>query len=768
MGIDNNKDINSFSREEQEKMNTFTITKENLGALATDVLSNDNDIEDLSTYSLEELYNKSSELNKYRQIYSVSENKLSYKINWLQAYLNMNLDKNEEIKTKEEIEKCQKEVELIKNKSVQNEKTLDDIKAEIERRLNNESGYRELNNRFFKVFNLVQSQKDWKNNEWLSNRIIVAVIKKDWKEIWKEIRVNRWWEEWKCLFRDNDGNFYKTRKNSGNIENEEQGAWKVTSLKSVYMFLKETNNEIEYNGDSQKIDESDEIEKNLGEKADFNWIPEEIVQEYISKIKKYGKITRFLDENLKKDLWFDFIEWEISQMAWCIYFYVRKLCPNKFREIIPLIWNMLDSSSYIKGQYGAIKKTIWSIKYYWDSAYEYLKFSSPFDGSYMKEWVSNMQGKYFWETIDQMKQRYEKRLEDLPEEIKKDTPSVDNQIKKIQDSLGNDSMLAQYFENFGLEPESINLFSFLKENPQKLENLWWKEIKSIDLSIETWINFAFRGIIEMVKSRPDIEFPHLNENASELEKRKRGQERERIIKEYENMLRNYIAKDEQENADGMKNTFNKIFVSLSQWYMWFSDDKDASFMPSKEWAQQFSWSEVADYSDEDEKYRREETKEIKMISDIEKYAHEHPDEKILVCINHHWGNDWSSENWWTKEDWIRLANISPNIKIRSIRCYFWTAFTNKEIYEQQSSVSWFSNNTVTSALVWEIITDASNKWLWFHEMEIYTRLNYPVSVSPLTESMEYMDWNTWEKKIWKIWLAQNEPIWDEISRNDYT
>jgi hypothetical protein len=68
----------------------------------------------------------------------------------------------------------------------------------------------------------------------------------------------------------------------------------------------------------------------------------------------------------------------------------------------------------------------------------------------------------------------------------------------------------------------------------------------------------------MVKSRPDIEFPHLNENATELEKDKRRQEWKRIIKEYESMLRDYIAKDKQENTEGTKNTFDKIFISTSQ------------------------------------------------------------------------------------------------------------------------------------------------------------------------------------------------------------
>jgi hypothetical protein len=49
--------------------------------------------------------------------------------------------------------------------------------------------------------------------------------------------------------------------------------------------------------------------------------------------------------------------------------------------------------------------------------------------------------------------------------------------------------------------------------------------------------------MEMVKSRPDINFPHISENSTESEKRKRENDWQKIIKEYEQTLRNYIAKD---------------------------------------------------------------------------------------------------------------------------------------------------------------------------------------------------------------------------------
>ena len=145
-----------------------------------------------------------------------------------------------------------------------------------------------------------------------------------------------------------------------------------------------------------------------------------------------------------------------------------------------------------------------------------------------------------------------------------------------------------------------------------------------------------------------------------------------------------------------------------------------------------------------------------MLNDIKGYVEQHPNEKILVCVVEHWEQNWSSKNWWSKENWLELANLSPNLKIWSIRCFFWAAFENEEIYNNKSSVSWFSNHIPTLWNISDYINEACGLWLWFHEMEIYTRLNYPVSVAPLTESMEYTNRNTWETEIWKIWLAQND------------
>jgi hypothetical protein len=152
-----------------------------------------------------------------------------------------------------------------------------------------------------------------------------------------------------------------------------------------------------------------------------------------------------------------------------------------------------------------------------------------------------------------------------------------------------------------------------------------------------------------------------------------------------------------------------------------------------------------------------------MIKDIEEYVLSHPNEKILVCVEDHWNPDWSSWNGWSKEDWIKLANISPNIKIWSIRCLFWTAYENKDIYNNKSAVSWFSNKSITAAEVSRVINYALEKGVWFNEMELMTRMYYNYSVTPLTENMTYQNWETWEQEIRNIWLASTDRRANEIN-----
>jgi hypothetical protein len=63
----------------------------------------------------------------------------------------------------------------------------------------------------------------------------------------------------------------------------------------------------------------------------------------------------------------------------------------------------------------------------------------------------------------------------------------------------------------------------------------------------------------MVKSRPDINSPHLKEQPTEEEKKQWENDWNHIIREYENMLRDYIAKDFENNSENK--TFSKIFFT---------------------------------------------------------------------------------------------------------------------------------------------------------------------------------------------------------------
>lgn len=588
---------------------------------------------------------------------------------------------------------------------------------------------------------------------------------------------------------------------------------------------------------NREADENKKIEAMAETWYSLYWIPKNVGLEYwkilkteIKRQEKLGYEDYFDNNYFLNELWFDSLRfnhklWELSEIlsqcfwecAWIVLFYIQKLCPKNFENIANLMLSnpyftilmtpkMEDLSGIVWkiGNDSYTKQVIRFIEKNGESSYKYLKLCSSF--KLTRE--LNNSDLAFWVAQEAVRQR--------------------------------EDMFTIFFENFINEPEFTNLIQYLEWNPQKLSNLGWKVVKEIDLDINSWINFAFRGIIEMVKSRPDIEFPHLNENASESEKDKRSQQWERIIKEYESMLRNYISKDflewnkDSERKDNEK-PFDKIFYATQYWDIVL----DSTPTP-KNWAKNFTWNEVSDYSsgwistdkgpytlnmpspenpikwtgiekeyeelDSDKKilfnsglqeiekwwyvYKMEswnivrqrisddlstsqreifvnnELKWREMISDIKKYVKEHSQEKILVCVEHHWGQDWSSGNGWSKEDWLELANLSPNIRIWSLRCYFWNAFTNEEIYEQQSPLSWFSNSSPTMKFVSNAVNDGLNKWLWFNELEIYTRLNYQESVTPLTENMEYTNWDTGELDIWKIWIAQND-AWQNVKLDDY-
>jgi len=413
---------------------------------------------------------------------------------------------------------------------------------------------------------------------------------------------------------------------------------------------------------------------------------------------------------------FEIIWWAFSERTWGIN-------PN-------INIDHKDLESYITDYYRLIKK------YWTKNIFDYFKYCKPNASSYTRKW-SIIMGKtiYEWGT-------------DFREWM---------------------SATIQFFEIFWDEPEAWNLFNYLKNNPQKLENLWWKELKTIDLNTENSINFCFRWILEMVKSRPDINPPHLKEQPTEEEKKQWENDWNHIIREYKNMLRDYIAKDFENNSENK--TFSKIFFTspINDWVL-------EEYNVSKDKIQNFSENQVIDYSykvdkkDSEniilEKWETEEEikeKQKKMIKDIEEYVLSHPNEKILVCVEQHWNPDWSSWNEWSKEDWIKLANISPNIKIWSIRCLFWTAYENKDIYNNKSAVSWFSNKSITAAEVSRVINYALEKGVWFNEMELMTRMYYNYSVTPLTENMTYQNWETWEQEIRNIWLASTDRRATEIN-----
>ena len=539
--------------------------------------------------------------------------------------------------------------------------------------------------------------------------------------------------------------------------------------------------------DNSKTDEIDKELSNLKEEifresevqsfAKKYWISEEISNEYYRILKDYfwnNNIdwNKSIDLTLCEKLFWD-VDDELDKYQGLDisnalnFFNFKKKYPDRYKSLIQYYvelyqsffdewWTFNNSTNHnINNEKEFNEKFFWLVDKLWDNIVSYLQYCEPRKWTYIRNSVPIVQ--------------------DLNE---RDYLRHENELI-ASDSQAIRSMAIHFFDIFENEPEAWNLFNFLYSNPQKLENLWWKELKSIDLDISKWINFCFKGIMEMVKSRPDVNFPHLSKNPTETERLKRENDWNRIIKEYEQMIRNYITRDFNPDwtEKERKRTFGKVFFSSIDWdstmniwdnilprSAWFLSENEESIYIHKV-DNSDTESDISDEIVDNETIIRKRHHE--MLTEIEKYASEHPDEKILVCIAQHWYPDWSSSNLWTKEDWIRLANISSNIKIWSIRCFFWTAFENKDIYNHKSSVSWFSNESVTSGYISNAINYAYSKWVWFHEMEILARMNYNYSVTSLTESMEYTNWDTWETEIWKIWLAQNNEWQSDNYDNNY-
>ena len=528
---------------------------------------------------------------------------------------------------------------------------------------------------------------------------------------------------------------------NGNNENERR----LTELQGCTTDILEQNLE-----GSLKED----FELNIMLKASEFWISQEITNEYIKLIKEnfpdWIDNKKMIWEKIGMEVFWNPYIWEVQIKDSFLIFSLMKEYPEDYNNLINSLFEIIwwafsertwginpnintdhkDLESYITDYYRLIKK------YWTKNILDYIKYCKPNASSYTRKW-SIIMGKTIYEWGTDFRERM--------------------------------SATTQFFEIFWDEPEAWNLFNYLKNNPQKLENLWWKELKTIDLNTENSINFCFRWILEMVKSRPDINPPHLKEQPTEEEKKQWENDWNHIIREYENMLRDYIAKDFENNSENK--TFSKIFFTtpINDWVL-------EDYNVSKDKIQIFSENQVIDYSfkvdkkDSEniilEKWETEEEikeKQKKMIKDIEEYVLSHPNEKILVCVEQHWNPDWSSWNGWSKEDWIKLANISPNIKIWSIRCLFWTAYENKDIYNNKSAVSWFSNKSITAAEVSRVINYALEKGVWFNEMELMTRMYYNYSVTPLTENMTYQNWETWEQEVRNIWLASTDRRATEIN-----
>lgn len=527
------------------------------------------------------------------------------------------------------------------------------------------------------------------------------------------------------------------------LKNGIKSSWNETTINSL-----DSRKSVQENFDEK-------IWKRIMKEIDICWknffIPEEIIDSFKEEVKKYSRKELAENDDYANDYFLKSLFWdkcsclkeEIYDQSFSSYlfpYYLKSLWLSNYASIIKqikpiFIWleyverpEMINMNLNNQDFYG---KIYWFLEKHWDKSETYLQYLAPHTWSYIHNWSLLLNA---WE-----------KKEDL-------------------EWLAS---VTQFFEIFINEPESINLFEFLNSNPQKLSNLWWKMIKEIDLNTSKWINFCFRWIIEMVKSRADLSFPHLNNYATKQEEEKRKFDWLNIIKEYEKTLKEYISKDF--TTDGQweivekprEQTFDKIFYARPLW-----DETIDKFHVDNKTLQSLSTNNIADYSyakkdiedvwDWNLWWEKSLNKQDQILKDIEKYVSLHPHEQILVCIDEHWDKDWSSLNWWSKEDRLRLANLSPNIKIWSFRCYFWTAFESDTITNQISSVSWYSNQSPTSGQVSNIINEASKLWLWYHEMELYVRLNYLQSISPLTESMEYTNRNTWETEIWKIGLAQND------------
>lgn len=343
-------------------------------------------------------------------------------------------------------------------------------------------------------------------------------------------------------------------------------------------------------------------------------------------------------------------------------------------------------------------------------------------------------------------------------------------------------------------PWSHDLFTFLSKHPQKLENLGGKIINSISLPDNIhW----FRGVLEMIKSREDIDLPETLSYTKDSTERK--QQREKIIAEYRKLIMYKISLDFTTDSawnriEKGKSTFGQIFFAGAQqnyenayeleWeihYVWW-EDHNWAFRHVKKLQENLARytvdNGVQTFSSEyvtDQNWNQiiDETKPKQMKDALRKYAGENPDERILVYIWYH-GDEKGDAPPFTKQDFLEIANISPRITILSDRCSFGDAYDNElqenaeensdYMYNMQSALSGAANKHVAYSMFGATLTDKLAKKnsprdeCGFHEAELYTRMLYDDAFSPLTVNREYTNRKTWKQETKNIWLAAAESV----------
>lgn len=390
---------------------------------------------------------------------------------------------------------------------------------------------------------------------------------------------------------------------------------------------------------------------------------------------------------------------------------------------------------------------------------------------------------------DMMKNEKEKILIEFQQQeiqLKKEIKNNRKEKEKQRETKEREFLwdAEKYYDEIFSEPWAHDLFIFLDENPQRLENLWGKVITEILLTTdkEYWWFHWFRGVLQMIKSREDILLPkEIWPQSTKKEKTQRKKDREKIIKEYESFLKYILSLDKKwdKNFDATfiavasqnynKKTEKKEWDEMIETYTW-GQDWNGSFQWVKEGLlpslEKLTTGKVYDFSDdynEDGTVKEGETS-LHLIEAVKEYSQKHPEEKILIYLWYHWWTSWIS--WpFTKEDLLELANISSNIHIIMDTCNFGYMFNNipgteNYINNIQASISWNSNKHDWYSSSSKTFVDVLSMLdIWIHEAELLVRMLYTEALAPLTQKREYINRITWEKETKNIWVAMKEDNW---------